>query len=114
MKDLKSLLEGTGLQKRRRRMSSARRQLVFNRDGGRCRYCDKQLDYTTFHVDHINPRVDWGNDYVFNLAASCPDCNMRKGRRTDVVPKPLPLWRQLYGLFLVYKFKDYPQIEDFL
>lgn len=114
MKDIKELLEKAGVQKTRRRISSNRRKIVYERDGKKCRYCGKNLQYETFHVDHIYPISDWGNDYVFNLAASCPECNMRKGKKTDILPNPLPKWRTLYGLFLIVKYKDYPKVEDFL
>jgi 5-methylcytosine-specific restriction endonuclease McrA len=111
---VKELLKSAGLQKTRRRISSERRKIVYERDGKRCRYCGKLVDYIDFHLDHVHPRVEWGNDYVFNLVASCPECNLRKGRRTDIVPKPLEKWRQIYGIYLIVKYKDYPKVEDFL
>jgi len=114
VKDLKTLLDKTGLQKTRRRIPSNRRQIVYTRDGKECRYCGKKLQYETFHLDHIHPRIEWGNDYVFNLAASCPECNLRKGSRTDIVPKPLLWWQRLLEVYLIIKYKDWPKTEDFL
>lgn len=102
------------LEKTRRRIKSSRRRIVFLRDGGRCRYCGNVVQYETFHLDHIVPRSEWGNDYVFNLATSCPECNMSKGANGNIVPKPLPPVKKLYEIYLILKFGDYPSVEDFI
>jgi len=103
-----------GIEKQRRGISSKRRQIVYNRDGGKCRYCGKRLPYHEFHLDHIKPRYWWGNDYVFNLCLSCPKCNMDKGANKNIVPKPLGFDRKIYEIVLIIKYKDFPKFEDFI
>lgn len=53
------------------------RQAVLERDGFRCRYCDK----AAAQVDHVTPRSAGGADTLENLVASCGKCNLRKGNR---------------------------------
>lgn len=98
--------------KQRRRIKSDRRKIIYKRDGKRCRYCNKKVQYHTFHVDHILPVYHGGNDYVFNLCCSCPDCNLSKGANKWIKPKELPLWRKIYGILLLGWYLDLPTLED--
>lgn len=107
-------LRGIGIEKTRRRIDSNRRQLIFERDGGKCRYCGKSVEYKDFHLDHILPRYYWGNDYVFNLCVSCPDCNMNKGADRSIIPEPLTFVKRLFELYLIWKYQDFPKIKDFI
>jgi 5-methylcytosine-specific restriction endonuclease McrA len=62
-------------------MDGALRELVRNRAGNRCEYCQlpEQFSELRFHVEHITPRQHGGADSVENLALACPDCNLFKG-----------------------------------
>jgi hypothetical protein len=56
---------------------AVRRELVFERDNHRCRYCGA---YAT-HVDHVIPRCQGGSHELDNLVASCAHCNRTKNGR---------------------------------
>lgn len=114
MEDLRRQALRFGIKKTRRKMPSNRRKIIFKRDGKKCRYCGVQLEYETFHVDHILPVSHFGDDYVFNLCASCPDCNLKKGANKDIVPKPLSFVNKLYEIYLILKYKDYPSLDDYI
>jgi 5-methylcytosine-specific restriction endonuclease McrA len=62
-------------------MDGALRELVRNRAGNRCEYCQlpEQFSELRFHVEHITPRQHGGADSAGNLALACPDCNLFKG-----------------------------------
>lgn len=59
---------------------------IFDRDGGRCRICDKELDrdgHRSFAIDHIVPIKLDGPDIPANLQLLCPPCNGRKRDRLE-------------------------------
>lgn len=58
------------------------RTSIFKRDGGRCAYCDCELQPDRFHVDHVHPVALGGGNEPGNLVATCPPCNMSKGAKT--------------------------------
>ena len=62
-------------------LKSGTREWVFKVDEGRCAHCRADLDPDNFHVDHLVPVSQGGVSRGGNLAASCPDCNRRKGAR---------------------------------
>ncbi len=55
------------------------KQYVFQRDGGRCRYCRKKLRYPQATLDHYVPVSRGGPDDCFNLVLCCRYCNKVKG-----------------------------------
>lgn len=64
---------------------SRRRREVFERSGGRCCYCQADLDLRgTWHVEHQLPRALGGDDRPLNLMAACAACNLAKGPRTAI------------------------------
>lgn len=44
-----------------------------------CPYCKCVLMLSEVSVDHINPRLNGGKDYIENLHLTCVECNKRKG-----------------------------------
>ena len=61
------------------------RRVVYERDGGICMKCGKNVDRKNFHVDHIVPISAGGDEWdLNNLELSCPTCNLTKGAKTDV------------------------------
>jgi hypothetical protein len=63
-------------------MNVSTRQLVRERAGNRCEYCQLSQELSplaTLQVDHIIPRKHHGTDHPDNLALSCIDCNLHKG-----------------------------------
>lgn len=55
---------------------------IFTRDGFTCRYCGKQSDSVTLHVDHIIPVCQGGTNDEENLITACIECNQGKAGRT--------------------------------
>jgi hypothetical protein len=54
---------------------------VFERDGYKCRYCQKQLTRFTATLDHVTPVVEHGDNSLENLVTACLDCNSRMNKR---------------------------------
>ncbi|PID85724.1 MAG: hypothetical protein CSB13_06620 [Chloroflexi bacterium] len=101
--------------RKRRKLSYDRRKIVWLRDGGRCRYCDKPLSYREMEVDHITPIFLGGNDYIFNLACACRPCNREKSYYNwDSKLKKLPFWRRVYEIMLILWYWDLPEVKDFI
>lgn len=65
-------------ERRRTAIPERVRNEVWNRDGGRCRFCGKQewLEY-----DHIVPWSKGGPSTARNLQLLCQTCNRKKGAR---------------------------------
>lgn len=60
-------------------ISKKTRQLIYDKCGGHCAYCGKEIAYKDMQVDHVNPRYYGGSDDIDNLMPSCRACNFRKG-----------------------------------
>ena len=63
-------------------MSDELRQLVRERAGGRCEYCqlpDSFPPLEPFHLEHIIARQHGGKTDLDNLAWACHRCNYHKG-----------------------------------
>lgn len=72
-------------------ISNAVRLGVYERDGWRCVYCQRQFEPTSkgapedqvaaiwLELDHINPYSRGGADEPANLRAACSTCNRRRG-----------------------------------
>lgn len=58
------------------------RQQVYNKYGGHCAYCGKEIAYKDMQVDHIHPQFLGGKDDIENLNPACRMCNFRKGTLT--------------------------------
>lgn len=62
---------------------SRRRREIFDKCGGRCHYCQAQLELSgQWHIEHALPRALGGLDEITNLFASCVSCNLEKRDRT--------------------------------
>ena len=64
------------------------RQQVFERDGRRCSYCNRPIEWSDYHCDHVEPVSRGGSGDPANLAASCVACNLAKAA------KPLEAWQR--------------------
>lgn len=91
---------------RRKSFSKEERQQLFNRFGGRCRWCKTELmlewdgkgdvPVNYMHIDHEIQLADGGNNEPENLAASCRVCNGRRSltsleRSTSEKRPPSPI-----------------------
>lgn len=50
-------------------------------DVGSCQMCDKPIDWSSLHIDHIDEDVT--NNSKGNLRALCRPCNTRRGRKPE-------------------------------
>lgn len=54
---------------------------VYERDGYKCRYCEKQLTRFTATLDHVRSVAEGGDNSFDNLVTACLTCNSQKHRR---------------------------------
>lgn len=55
------------------------RDVVWERDRGRCHICGRKADPSNWHLEHIVPLSAGGEHSYRNVAVSHPACNLRKG-----------------------------------
>jgi 5-methylcytosine-specific restriction endonuclease McrA len=58
------------------------RKSVYNRDKGKCQYCNKSVDRRDFTIDHIHPKSRGGGTTWNNIVTACKPCNARKDDKT--------------------------------
>lgn len=61
---------------------------IYARDNGICYICKMPVAEDTWHLEHMQPILHGGADAPFNVAVSCPPCNLRKGSKWDGTPAP--------------------------
>lgn len=71
------LAEGPALFPLSHKGQHEKRMLVFERDGYRCRRCEKQLTRFTATVDYLKSPPDGGDESVENLETTCAECSRR-------------------------------------
>ena len=100
--------------RKRRHIPKKRRERIFKRDRGRCRYCDTRLGFDEIHVDHIRPISKFGSDWSSNLVIACPDCNLRKNKRVEgwQILK-IPFYQHIGSNIRIILYKDYPRLKDY-
>lgn len=54
------------------------RQYVYERDGGKCRYCGKIVELYRAHVHHILDLQFSGTNHPSNLKVACVPCHKEK------------------------------------
>lgn len=61
------------------------REVVYVRDGGVCMKCGRKVRKGDFHVDHLVPVSQGGDEWALdNLELSCPECNLQKGIQREI------------------------------
>lgn len=75
----------------RESIPKATRRKVYEKYGGRCAYCSKEIEYGEMQVDHLIPLRDTesGTDEFENLMPACRRCNHYKRANT------LEGWRKM-------------------
>jgi len=58
------------------------RREIFDRDLGICAYCGAQLEFKSWHMDHVLPLSSGGQHSKGNVVVSCSNCNLKKGKQT--------------------------------
>ena len=62
----------------RKHISRNIRNEVIDRQRGMCRRCDKRLEQSDTHIDHIIPVEDRGESDISNYQALCGSCHNKK------------------------------------
>jgi len=62
----------------RKRLTKAERQKVYEKCGGHCAYCGRELEYRQMNVDHAIPLRSCGKDELENMLLACRSCNNYK------------------------------------
>lgn len=57
------------------------RRDVWERDGNICLYCEDELTYDSWHMDHFVPISRGGKHSMANCVVSCQPCNNRKANK---------------------------------
>ncbi|MAC20071.1 MAG: HNH endonuclease [Phycisphaerae bacterium] len=68
--------------RRPRRSVTLNRRNIYARDHNLCQYCGRSFSTRELTLDHVNPRVQGGENTWTNLVCACVRCNARKGGRT--------------------------------
>jgi hypothetical protein len=85
------------------------KQLVYERDGGRCVYCGDLIQGTNLGVDHVVARAKGGSDTIDNVVCCCERCNSRK----SILSLSQFLWNTRFERGnLNWKFYAVPMPED--
>lgn len=67
---------------KRRKLTPAERQLVYDKTSGHCAYCGCKIDYKDMQVDHIEALRRGGEDAIHNMFPACRSCNHYKDTLT--------------------------------
>lgn len=63
---------------KRRKLTKAERQTVYNKCGGHCAYCGCDLAYKDMQADHVKALHTCGADDISNMLPACRSCNHYK------------------------------------
>lgn len=85
------------MERKRKQLTPATRQYIYEKFNGHCAYCGREIAYKDMQVDHVKPLGAWkeedrGTDTRDNMFPSCRLCNHYK--RT----KPLEEFRKSISL----------------
>ena len=97
----------------RKTLSRSDRQKVYEKYGGRCAYCGKEIEYKDMQVDHFVPLEGYsqkGTNDFDNLMPACRRCNHYKRansldgwrRMLESIPQRLERDSYIYRVALDY------------
>lgn len=66
------------IQKKRKKINSTERQLVYDKCKGHCAYCGCEITIKQMQVDHVYPFNLGGDDDISNMLPACRPCNKYK------------------------------------
>lgn len=67
---------------KRRRLTKAERQAVYDKCNGHCAYCGIELPISRMQVDHVEPFSLTEKDTIENMLPACRSCNNYKSSLT--------------------------------
>jgi len=70
---------GLAMKDAQRDFDHNQRYVLFRRSGGICQSCEADIDFNSFHADHIDPHTHGGVTSIENGQALCSTCNLKKG-----------------------------------
>lgn len=70
------------METKRKQITPATRQFIYDKFGGCCAYCGKELEWKDMQVDHVMPLRKGGSDTRDNMFPACRRCNHYKGTLT--------------------------------
>lgn len=82
----------------RPRISGVQRATVFERSGGKCERCGREITLDTFHVAHLRSHAHGGPAIEENLQAWCTRCNYEQGAADAADTRQTPREWQLEAL----------------
>lgn len=90
------------------------RKAVYNKYGGRCAYCGREIEYKDMQVDHLIPQRNGGTDAIDNLMPSCRTCNHYKRaeslesfrKMVSTIPQKLGEREYIFKVGMAYGFWD--------
>jgi len=100
-------------------LTKAERLQVYNKYGGRCAYCGREIEYKDMQVDHLVPRRGWYYDPRYidtswienfdNKMPSCRRCNHYKRAHSLEVFRDLinKLHTKIRDMYLCKVAEDY-------
>ena len=88
------------------------RQAVYNKYGGHCAYCGREIRFRDMQVDHMKPKAFGGTDDIENLMPSCRTCNHYKRANSlelfrkfiETIPCKLAERQYIYKVGMAYGF----------
>lgn len=93
------------------------RKSIYNRDLGRCMYCDIKMDQRAATIDHVKPRSKGGKNTWDNMVLSCKPCNGEKGdmslAESNMKLLRKPIKPSAFNFEFVYK-EEYAHWGEFL
>lgn len=60
-------------------MNRGHRIYLFDKQKGKCFYCEEQIPFRHWTVDHIVPRSKGGKNSLDNYLGACDECNVIRG-----------------------------------
>lgn len=68
--------------KNQSRYQGFKRKNVYDRDKGRCQYCNKKVTLLEMTFDHVIPKDQGGRTRWDNIVTACEKCNTKKANKT--------------------------------
>lgn len=74
-------------------------KLLFNSETyGKCCFCNKKLMFNQATVEHVIPLGEGGSNKFSNLNVSCPECNHRRSKVSQVRKCADKMAKRLYDM----------------